>query len=102
MINRKHKLSLVKQCETLDITRSGLYYKPKPVNSLDVNLMRLIDEIHLNQPFLDTRRIIDAPHDEEHQVNYKRVGRLMRKMGIEAIYPKPNLNKSNPHHRICP
>ncbi len=102
MINRKHKLSLIKQCETLDITRSGVYYKPTPVSSLDLNLMRLIDEIHLNRPFLGVRRMTDAVRDEGYYVNHKRVGRLMRKMGIEAIYPKPNLSKSNPQHKIYP
>lgn len=102
MINQKHKLSLVKQCETLDVVRSGVYYKPKPVSSLELKLMRLIDEIHLNRPFLGIRRMTDALHAEEHRVNHKRVRRLMRKMGIEAIYPKPNLSKSNPQHRIYP
>ena len=102
MINRKHKLSLVKQCETLDLTRSLVYYKPKPVSSLDLNLMREIDEIHLEHPFLGVRRIADELQESGYLVNRKRVRRLMRLMRIEAIYPKPNLSKSNPEHRIYP
>lgn len=102
MINRKDKLSLVKQCQTLNIARSVIYYKPKPVSDIDLILMRLIDEIHLDKPFLGIRRIRDALHDLGHKVNRKRVQRLMRKMGIQAIYPKPNLSKANKQHKIYP
>ena len=102
MINREDKLSLVKQCETLDISRSGIYYKPKPADDFDLKLMRLIDEIHLQRPFLGIRRITDELRDLGYLVNHKRVRRLMRKMGIEAIYPKPNLSKANKQHKIYP
>lgn len=102
MINRNSHLSLVKQCRTLDIARSGIYYEPKPVSEIDLMLMRLIDEIHLDKPFLGIRRIGDALHDLGHKVNRKRVQRLMRKMGIQAIYPKPNLSKANKQHKIYP
>ena len=93
MINRHEKLSLVKQCQILNIARSGLYYKPQPVSEVDVMLMRLIDEIHLDKPVPGIRRIKDALHDLGHTVNRKRIQRLMRKTGIQAIYPKPNLSK---------
>lgn len=102
MINRNSDLPLVKQCHALDIARSGIYYKPKPVNEIDLTLMRLIDEIHLDKPFLGIRRIRDALHDLGYKVNRKRVHRLMRKMGIQAIYPKPNLSKTNKQHKIYP
>lgn len=102
MINRNSDLSLVKQCQALDITRSGIYYKPKPVNEIDSMFMRLIDEIHLDKPFLGIRRIRDALHNLGYKVNRKRVHRLMRKMGIQAIYPKPNLSKTNKQHKIYP
>ena len=102
MINRKHKLSLVKQCKTLDIARSGIYYQPKPVGNLDLKLMRLMDEIHLRRPFLGIRRITDELHGLGNLVNRKRVWRLMRKMGVQAIYPKPNLSKANTKHKIYP
>lgn len=102
MIDRKDNLSLVKQCKTLDISRSGIYYKPKPVRDIDLKMMRLIDEIHVGRPFLGIRRITDALQELGYLVNHKRVRRLMRLMGIEAIYPKPNLSKANPGHKVYP
>jgi len=102
MINRKHSLSLVKQCKTLALARSGIYYQTKPESDANLKLMRLIDEIHLKRPFLGIRRIKDALHDRGHTVNRKRVQRLMRKMGIQAIYPKPNLSKRNTQHKVYP
>ena len=102
MINPNEKLSLVKQCKTLNIARSGIYYQPKPVSEIDLSLMRLMDQIHLDKPFLGIRRITDALHDLGYIVNRKRVGRLMRKMGIEAIYPKPNLSKVDKRDLIYP
>lgn len=102
MINKNDKLSLVRQCQTLDVARSGIYYKPKPANEIDLMLMRLIDEIHLDKPFLGIRRIRDSLHILGHKVNRKRVQRLMRKMGIQAIYPKPNLSKASKQNKIYP
>ncbi len=102
MINRNYSLSLVKQCRLLDLARSGIYYRPKPDSHTDLKLMRLIDEIHLNRPFLGIRRITDALHDLGHRVNHKRVQRLMSKMGIQALYPKPNLSQRNTQHKIYP
>lgn len=102
MIDRKHKLSLVKQCETLDISRSCVYYQKKPESGENTGLMRLIDEIHLEWPCLGIRRITDELVDRGYPVNHKRVWRLMRIMGIEAVYPKPNLSKANPKHKIYP
>ena len=64
--------------------------------------MRLIDEIHLEKPFLGIRRIKDVMHNLGHTVNRKRVQRLMRRMGIQAIYPKPNLSKANKQHKVSP
>jgi len=102
MINRNSDLSLVKQCRTLNIARSGIYYEPRPISDDDLVLMRLIDEIHLKKPFLGIRRIKDALHDLGHTINRKRVQRLMRRMGIQAIYPKPNLSKANKQHKVYP
>lgn len=102
MINQHDKLSLVKQCQTLGVARSGIYYKPKPASKIDLMLMRLIDEIHLDKPFLGIRRIRDSLHDLGHKINRKRVHRLMRKIGIQAIYPKPNLSKANKQNKIYP
>lgn len=102
MINRNSDLSLAKQCRTLDLARSSIYYEPKPASDIDRMLMRLIDEIHLEKPFLGIRRIKDALHDLGHRVNRKRIQRLMRRMGIQAIYPKPNLSKANQQHKVYP
>ena len=102
MINRNSELSLVKQCRALDIARSGFYYEAKPVSENELALMRMIDEIHIAKPYLGIRRIKDALHDLGHTVNRKRIGRLMQKMGIHAIYPKPNLSKANKQHKIYP
>jgi putative transposase len=102
MIDRKHKLSLAGQCKILDISRSGVYYEPKPEKAENLTLMRLIDEIHIERPFLGVRRVTDELVDRGYPVNHKRVWRLMRLMGIEAIYPKPNLSKANPEHRTYP
>jgi len=102
MINRKHSLSLVKQCQTLALARSGIYYQPRPESDTNLKLMRLIDQIHLKRPFLGIRRIKDALHDMGHIINRKHVQRLMRKMGIQAIYPKPNLSKRNKQHKVYP
>jgi putative transposase len=102
MINREHELSLVKQCRVLDIARSGIYYELKPVRDDDLRLMRLMDEIHLSKPYLGVRRIKGALQDLGHTVNRKRVQRLMRQMGICAIYPKAHLSKTNTQHKIYP
>jgi putative transposase len=92
MINGNNDLSLVKQCRGINIVRSGIYYESKPVSERDLVLMRLIDEIHVDKQFLGIRRIKDVLQDLGNKVNRKRVHKLMRKMGIQAIYPKPNLS----------
>lgn len=102
MINRNHSLSLSKQCQTLGMARSGIYYRPNPDSDADLKLMRLIDEIHLNRPFLGSRRITDALHVLGHDVNHKRVYRLMRQMGVQAVYPKASLSKRNTQHKVYP
>lgn len=102
MINRNDKVSIVRQCRLLDLHRSGVYYQVAEESEDNLSLMRLIDEIHLNRPFLGIRRITDALHDMEYRVNRKRVQRLMKKMGIQAIYPKPNTSKRHGKHKIYP
>ena len=82
MINRNHSLSLVKQCQTLALARSGFYYQPRSESDANLKLMRLIDEIHLKRPYLGIRRIKDAPQDMGHTVNRKHVQRLMRKWAL--------------------
>ncbi len=100
MINRNDNVSIVQQCRLLDLHRSGVYYQAAEESEDNLSLMRLIDEIHLNRPFLGIRRITDALYDMRYRVNRKRVQRLMQKMGIQAIYPKPNTSKRHGKHKI--
>jgi len=93
LIDRTSDLSLRRQCELLDILRGRLYYIPKGENEANLHLMRLIDEIVTEEPTFGILRIQDALRDKEINANVKRIRRLARKMGIEAIYPKRNLSK---------
>lgn len=102
MINREHNLSLSRQCQLLALSRTSLYYEPVPVSERDLILMRLIDEIHLKYPDYGSRRIQDELEDLGHAVGRDHVSTLMRKMGIEAVYPKPRLSKPQPAHKIYP
>jgi putative transposase len=102
MINREHKLSVVRQCVLLGLARSGIYYQPRPVSAEDLALMRRIDELHLEHPFAGARMLRDILRDEGDLVGRKHVATLMRKMGIEALYRKPNTSRRHPAHRIYP
>ena len=116
MIDREHsQLSLVRQCTLLDISRASVYYQPTPARTEDLELMSLMDRQYLKTPFYGSRRRLQttAPDDgsrrmkawlrgQGHQVNRKRVRRLMRLMGLEAIYRRPNTSKPMPGHRIYP
>ncbi len=98
-------LSITKQCELLDLSRSGYYYKPVPISELNLELMTKIDEIFLENPDFGSRKIRDVlKYQEGYKVNRKRVQRLMRLMGIEAIFPKRNLSKPGigSNHKIYP
>ena len=102
MINREHKLSVVRQCELLGLARSGVYYAPRPVSAEDLALMRRMDELHLEHPFAGARMLRDLLLGEGHWIGRKHVATLMRKMGIEALYRKPNTSRRHPAHRIYP
>ena len=79
MVDRNHKLSLVKQCRVLEISRSGIYYKAKPESEKNLELMLEIDKLHINRPFMGIRRMTDELNDQGNVVvNHKRIGRLMR------------------------
>ncbi|MBA3035308.1 MAG: IS3 family transposase [Desulfobacterium sp.] len=102
MIDRKSKLSIVKQCQLIGTSRTSMYYKPKPISFKDLELMRLIDEIHLRLPFYGSRRIRDELNGSGHEVGRGHVSTLMRKMGIEALYRKPRLSEPHPGHKVYP
>jgi putative transposase len=95
MINKEDKLPVTRQCEILELSRSGIYYKPVPLSAMDVELMRQIDEIHLLCPFYGSRNIRNELWGKGYKIGRDRVRRLMRRMGIEALYVKPRL--SIPH-----
>ena len=102
MIDRTHTLPVVQQCKVLRLARSTAYYTPEPVSSADLALMRRIDELHLEHPFAGSRMLRDLLRLEGHSIGRKHVRTLMKKMGIEALYRKPNLSKRHDAHLIHP
>ena len=102
MIDRKHDLPVVWQCQILDLARSTAYYVPQQTSPEDLALMRRVDELHLEYPFAGARMLRDMLRREGHRIGRKHVGTLMKKMGIEALYRKPNLSKRHSAHPIYP
>lgn len=95
-------LSIVRQCQLLKVARSTLYYQPAPVSDDDLAVMRRLDEQYLLTPFYGARRMVAVLRRDGFVVNRKRVRRLMRVMGIEAIYQKPNTSRRHPEHKVYP
>ena len=102
MIDRTHELPVSRQCQLLEIGRSSYYYQAVPVNQAGVDLMRLIDEIHLKYPFYGSRKVRDELKGQGIKVGRGHVRTLMQKMGIEALYQKPRLSEPHPGHKIYP
>jgi putative transposase len=102
MINREHKLSITRQAKALGIARGSVYYLPRPVSKTELALMRRIDELHLDYPFAGSRMLQALLLGEGYQVGRLRVRNLMKRMGIEAIYRRPNTSKPAPGHKIYP
>jgi putative transposase len=96
------QLSVRRQCELLGLARSSLYYEPAAETAENLRLMRLLDEEYTAHPFYGSRRLTTWLNRQGEQVNRKRVQRLMRLMGLEAIYPKPRLSAAGRGHRIFP
>ncbi len=86
----------------LKVARSTLYYRPTPVSADDLAVMRRLDEQYLATPFYGTRRMVAVLRRDGWAVNRKRVRRLMRVIGLEAIYQKPNTSRSHPEHTVYP
>src|SRR3954469_10643328 len=102
-LDRDHpQLSIRRQCAMLGLARSGLYRLPPPANDDDLALMRRIDELFTRWPFLGSRRMAAMLRAEGAVINRKRVQRLMRRMGVAALGPKPRTSKSAPGHTIYP
>ena len=91
-------LSIRAQCYLLDVTRSSYYYEPQPESELNLNLMRIIDSLHLDYPFAGSRMMQGLLMQRGTIANRKRVQRLMRLMGIEAIFPKKSLSVASSQH----
>jgi putative transposase len=102
MIDREHDLPLTKQAKTLNISRRSLYYVPELVCPADLALMRQMDKLHLEFPFAGSRMLRDLLAADGSKVGRRHVTTLMRKMGIEAAYRRPNTSKPAPGHKIFP
>ncbi len=102
MIDRTHDLPVVRQCQILNLARSTAYYTPQPTSDGDLQLMRRIDELHLEYPFAGSRMLRDMLRREGQQIGRKRVRSLMKKMGIEALYRKPNTSQRHAAHPVYP
>jgi putative transposase len=102
MIDRTHELPIKRQAELVGISRGTVYYHPEPVSDADLRLMRRIDELHLELPFAGSRMLRDLLNGEGFEVGRRHVTTLMRRMGIEAIYRKPNTSKKHPRHAVFP
>jgi putative transposase len=102
MIDRNHRLALTKQSALLGISRGSVYYEPAPVPDADLALMRRLDELHLEFPFAGSRMLRGLLAIEGSKIGRRHVSTLMRRMGIEAIYRRPNTSKPAPGHRIYP
>ena len=96
------ELSVRQQCELLGLSRSSLYYSAMPPDEEDMELMRLLDRQYLRTPFYGVRRMTEWLRKEEWTINPKRVRRLLRLMGLEAIYPRPRLSEASAEHRKYP
>lgn len=102
MIDRSDKLPVVRQCQLLHLSRASVYYTPQPVSASDLALMRRIDELHLNHPFAGARMLRDLLRLDGLPVGRRHVTTLMKKMGIEALYRRPNTSRKHPQNPVFP
>ncbi|MEP1216462.1 MAG: IS3 family transposase, partial [Marinobacter sp.] len=103
MIERGHpQVSLVRQCKLLKLSRSSVYYVPREQCQEDLDLMYLIDQQHLETPYYGSRKMRVHLERQGHRINRKRVQRLMRTMGIQAVYPRPRTSIPGDGHKVYP
>ena len=102
MIDRSHPLPITKQAKALGISRGSVYYLPRPVSAAALAVMRRMDELHLEFPFAGSRMLRDLLNKEGVEIGRCRVATLMKRVGIEALYRKPNTSKPAPGHKIYP
>lgn len=103
MIDLEHReITISRQCELLELPRASYYYESNRDDSYNQLIMNLIDEQFTKTPFYGVPRITESLRIKGYQVNHKRIRRLMRKMGLEAIYPRKNLSKAHQDHKKYP
>jgi putative transposase len=102
MIDRSHELPVTRQAQLLKLSRSSVYYQPRPVSAADLAIMRRMDELHLDYPFAGSRMLRDLLRGEGVAIGRGHVITLMKRMRIEAIYRRPNTSKPAPGHKIHP
>ena len=102
MIDREHELSITCQAKLLGISRGMVYYLPKPVGDADLALMRRLDELHLEHPFMGARMLRGQLRREGIHVGRRHVRTLMLRMGMEALCPQPGTSQRHPGHKIYP
>jgi putative transposase len=102
MIDRTHELPITRQAELLNVSRGSVYYLPKPMSEADLKRMRRIDALHLEHPFAGARMLRDLLRQDGIHVGRKHVATLMRRMGIEVLYRKPNTSRKHPEHPVYP
>jgi putative transposase len=102
MIDRSHALPITQQAQGLGISRGSVYCLPRPVPAADLGIMRRMDELHLEFPFAGSRMLRDLLAQEGIAIGRRHVSTLMKRIGIEALYRKPNTSKPAPGHRIYP
>ena len=102
MISREHDLPITGQAKALGISRGSVYYLPRPVSAADLAAMRRMDKLHLELPFAGSRMLRDLLNREGIEIGRRHVATLMKRMGIEALYRRPNTSKPAPGHKIYP
>jgi len=102
MIDRTHELPVTRQAELLNISRGSVYYLPRTLSAADLALMRRIDALHLEHPFMGARMLRDALRREGFIVGRKHVATLMRRMGVEPLYRRPRTTRKHPEHPVYP
>ena len=102
MIDRQHDLPLTQQAALLGISRGSIYYVPEPMSASDLDLMRRMDRLHTECPFAGSRMLRDLLALQGTKIGRRHIGTLMQKMGIEAVYCRPNTTKPEPGHKIYP
>jgi putative transposase len=102
MIDRTHKLPVVRQCQLLELSRATAYYQATPVSATELALMRRIDALHLDHPFAGARMLRDLLRRAGHSIGRRHVSTLMTRMGIKAVYRKPHTSQRHPAHPVYP